>query len=126
MGVKYGLSVDNVLEVDIVTADGKLQTVNACNQPDLFWAVRGGGGGTFGIVTRAVYKVYEKEPNYFRFIGTLMAKDSCSDCRERLMRAYVDWMDWTTENQPGLWFGYNFWGSHEDYTTISLYTGCFG
>ena len=46
MGVKYGLAVDNVLEVDIVTADGKLLTANACKNSDLFWAVRGGGGGT--------------------------------------------------------------------------------
>ena len=39
MGPKYGLAVDNVLEVDIVTADGKLLTANACSNSDLFWAV---------------------------------------------------------------------------------------
>ena len=94
----HGLAVDNLLEADVVTADGNLLTVNKCWNTDLFWAIRGGGGGTFGIVTRAVYKAHDKEPNYFQQMGTLVANNSCSDCRERLMRAYVDWMDWTTEN----------------------------
>jgi FAD/FMN-containing dehydrogenase len=67
MGPKYGLAVDNVLEVDIVTADGKLLTANTCTNSDLFWAVRGGGGGTFGIVTRTVHKAHEAFPNYLKF-----------------------------------------------------------
>jgi FAD/FMN-containing dehydrogenase len=46
---KYGLSCDNVLSVDIVTADGQLRTANAEQNQDLFWAVRG-GGGNFGVV----------------------------------------------------------------------------
>ena len=64
---KLGLAVDNLLEADIVIADGTLLTTNKCWHTDLFWAIRGGGGGTFGIVTRAVYKAHEKEPNYFKF-----------------------------------------------------------
>src|SRR5690349_12260580 len=46
----HGLSVDNLLSVDLVTADGKLRTVSAGADPDLFWAVRG-GGGNFGVGT---------------------------------------------------------------------------
>ena len=64
---KLGLAVDNLLEADIVIADGTLLTINKCWHTDLFWAIRGGGGGTFGIVTRAVYKAHEKESNYFKF-----------------------------------------------------------
>ena len=63
----HGLAVDNLLEADIVIADGTLLTVNQCWFSDLFWAIRGGGGGTFGIVTRAVYKAHEPQENYLRF-----------------------------------------------------------
>ncbi|BBK36960.1 FAD-binding protein [Allostella sp. ATCC 35155] len=48
----YGLAAASLLEAEIVTADGAVRTVNACNEPDLFWAIRGGGGGTFGVLTR--------------------------------------------------------------------------
>jgi FAD/FMN-containing dehydrogenase len=41
---KFGLAVDNLISADIVTADGKLRTVSATQEPDLFWAIRGGGG----------------------------------------------------------------------------------
>jgi hypothetical protein len=55
---KYGLTVDNMVGAQIVTADGNLHTVNAHSDPDLFWALRGGGGGNFGIVTQFVFKVH--------------------------------------------------------------------
>ena len=113
---KLGLAVDNLLEADIVIADGTLLTINKCWHTDLFWAIRGGGGGTFGIVTRAVYKAHEKEPNYFRFAATLlgnMTNDMCPDCKEKVLGAYVDWMDWTNTNQPGSWAGYNNWKTIE-------------
>ncbi|KAG9125653.1 hypothetical protein FRC07_006741 [Ceratobasidium sp. 392] len=46
----YGLGVDRVLQFTIVTPDGSPRVANACENPDLFWALRGGGGGTFGVV----------------------------------------------------------------------------
>jgi hypothetical protein len=52
---KYGLTIDNLLEVDMVLADGRFVTANADDHPDLFWAVRG-GGGNFGIVTSFLYR----------------------------------------------------------------------
>ncbi|KAJ4986558.1 FAD-linked oxidoreductase-like protein 18, partial [Stagonosporopsis vannaccii] len=54
----YGLSVDNILEIQVVTPDGEHRTANPCLNPDLFWAIRGGGGGTFGIVTSVTIKAY--------------------------------------------------------------------
>ena len=54
---KHGMTIDNLLEVDLVTADGHLVTVNESSDPDLFWAVRG-GGGNFGIATRFRYRLH--------------------------------------------------------------------
>ncbi|KAF2644920.1 FAD-binding domain-containing protein [Massarina eburnea CBS 473.64] len=54
----YGLGVDNVLQVKIVTPDGVFRTVNSCQEPDLFWALRGGGGGTFGVITEVTMKAH--------------------------------------------------------------------
>ncbi|HXG26814.1 MAG TPA: FAD-binding oxidoreductase [Candidatus Binatia bacterium] len=53
---KHGLTIDNLLAVEIVTADGELRRADAETNPDLFWAVRG-GGGNFGVVTRFQYKL---------------------------------------------------------------------
>ena len=47
----WGLTCDQLTGVDIVTADGRLATVDPAHDPDLFWACRGGGGGSFGVVT---------------------------------------------------------------------------
>jgi FAD/FMN-containing dehydrogenase len=55
---RYGLTVDALLAADVVTADGELLRVNADNHPDLFWAIRG-GGGNFGVATRFQYRLHE-------------------------------------------------------------------
>ncbi|WP_052720183.1 FAD-binding oxidoreductase [Actinoplanes rectilineatus] len=47
----WGLTCDAVVAAEVVTADGQLRTVDADREPDLFWALRGGGGGAFGVVT---------------------------------------------------------------------------
>ena len=54
---KYGLSCDNLLAVDVVTADGQLIQASAAKNPDLFWGVRG-GGGNFGIVTSFEFQLH--------------------------------------------------------------------
>jgi hypothetical protein len=56
-GRKYGLTMDNLLGVEIVTADGKVRRVDRRHDPDLLWALRGGGGGNFGIVTKFTFKL---------------------------------------------------------------------
>ncbi|KAH7329441.1 FAD binding domain protein [Stachybotrys elegans] len=55
---EFGMGVDNVLQVTMVTPQGDLVTANACQHPDLFWAIRGGGGGTFGIVLEVVMRAH--------------------------------------------------------------------
>jgi FAD/FMN-containing dehydrogenase len=55
---KHGLTIDSLLAAEIVTADGKLHQVDADHEPDLFWAIRG-GGGNFGVATRFQYRLHE-------------------------------------------------------------------
>jgi len=57
---RYGLALDNVMGVDIVTADGKLVHASADEHPDLYWAVRG-GGGNFGVVTSFEFKLHQMQ-----------------------------------------------------------------
>ncbi len=58
---KYGLTIDNLLSVDIVTADGQVKRASASEHPDLFWGVRG-GGGNFGIVTAFEFQLHPVGP----------------------------------------------------------------
>ena len=55
---KHGLTIDNLLAADVVTADGELLRADADTNPDLFWAIRG-GGGNFGVVTRFRYRLVD-------------------------------------------------------------------
>ncbi len=61
LGGKYGLVSDNLLSVDIVTADGRFLTASATENADLFWGVRG-GGGNFGVVTSFEYQLHPVGP----------------------------------------------------------------
>ncbi|KAG8219079.1 hypothetical protein J3R82DRAFT_4838 [Butyriboletus roseoflavus] len=54
----YGLAVDSALEFEVVTADGQIRVANEAQNPDLFWALRGGGAGSWGIVISATIQVY--------------------------------------------------------------------
>lgn len=59
---KYGLTIDNLLGAEIVTADGRIRYVSAEEEPDLFWAIRG-GGGNFGAVTRFDFQLHDFDRN---------------------------------------------------------------
>src|SRR5581483_10324103 len=54
----WGLASDNLVSVQIVTADGKVLVADTNHHADLFWACRGGGGGNFGIVTRMTFRTH--------------------------------------------------------------------
>jgi len=56
---RYGTAAAGLLEAEVVTADGRARIVNDCAYPDLFWALKGGGGGTFGVVTRVTLRTRE-------------------------------------------------------------------
>jgi hypothetical protein len=55
---EYGMGADNILEAVVVTPDGEILTANACQNEDIFWAIRGGGGGTFGVILSITIKAY--------------------------------------------------------------------
>ncbi|KAK7966393.1 uncharacterized protein PG986_000670, partial [Apiospora aurea] len=57
---KYGMAADQVLSVDVVTPDGRFVTADEANNADLFWALRGGGGSTFGVVTSMTVRVHPR------------------------------------------------------------------
>ncbi len=72
---KFGTGASGMLEVEVVTADGKIQTANACQNADLFWALRGGGGSTFGVVTKMTLMTH-KLPNEFGLMQrNIVARD---------------------------------------------------
>ena len=58
---KYGLTIDNLLSAEVITADGKKMTASDASDPDLFWAIRG-GGGNFGVVTQFEFKLHPVGP----------------------------------------------------------------
>jgi FAD/FMN-containing dehydrogenase len=60
---KYGLTIDSLLAAEIVTADGQILTVDETNHPDLFWAIRG-GGGNFGVITRFKFLLHPVDQMY--------------------------------------------------------------
>jgi hypothetical protein len=53
------------LEFDVVTADGQMRTINQCDDPDLFYAMRGGGGSTCAVLHNYKFKVYPEVPMHF-------------------------------------------------------------
>src|SRR5216683_3574820 len=82
---KYGLTIDNLLEADVVLADGRLVTASASEHPDLFWALRG-GGGNFGVVTSFLFQAHPVSTVYAGpiFWEAMHAK--------AVMRAYRDFI----------------------------------
>ena len=88
----YGMAAAALIEAEIVTADGKVRVVNACKEPDLFWALKGGGGGTFGVVTKVTLRTRELPAFFGGAFGSIRA--TSDDAFRRLiagtMKFYKD------------------------------------
>jgi hypothetical protein len=91
---KYGLTCDHLVSAQIVTADGKLRTASADAEPDLFWALRGGGGGNFGIVTSFTFST-EPAPDLSVFSLRFPAGSVAG--------VLGAWQQWLPGAQPELW-----------------------
>jgi FAD/FMN-containing dehydrogenase len=95
---KYGLTIDNLLGVDVVLADGSFVTANADENPDLYWAVRG-GGGNFGVVTSFLFRGNPVSTVYGGPMFWPLAKGP------ELMRFWRDFILKAPEDVNG-WFGF--------------------
>ena len=79
----YGMAAASLLEVEIVTADGAVRIANACTHSDLFWAIKGGGGGSFGTVTKLTLRTHDL-PEFFGAVFTTIQAAS-DDAFRRLI-----------------------------------------
>ena len=84
---KYGLSSDNIVEAEVVTADGSVLRAAADENPDLYWAIRG-GGGNFGIVTSFTFKLHDVGPEV-AFAATFYPIEEAAEVMRR-WRSYVE------------------------------------
>src|SRR5437764_15053813 len=84
----FGTAAAGLLEAEIVTADGEVRIANACTNPDLYWGLKGGGGGSLGVVTRLTLKTHELPP----FFGAVSAAvHAFSDAAfRRLIGQFID------------------------------------
>jgi len=81
----YGLTVDNLLAADVVTASGETVRASAAENPDLFWGVRG-GGGNFGVVSSFTFRAYPLGPDVYA--GTFVSRSDGWDAALRGLDAW--------------------------------------
>src|SRR5215475_13917859 len=89
---RFGLAAASLLEAEVVTADGEVRIANACTNPDLLWALKGGGGGSLGVVTRVTLKTHAL-PNFLgAAFGAIKANSDAAFKRlmSEFMRFYRD------------------------------------
>jgi FAD/FMN-containing dehydrogenase len=84
---RFGLAAAGLLEAEVVTADGTVRVANECTHPDLFWALKGGGGGTFGVVTRLTLRTRELPETFGGFFGKIRA--SSDDAYRALIARFL-------------------------------------
>ncbi|MFZ0641163.1 MAG: FAD-binding oxidoreductase [Candidatus Acidiferrales bacterium] len=83
----YGTAAAGLLEAEVVTADGEVRIANACTNADLFWALKGGGGGSFGAVSKVTLRVHELPE--FAGGAIFKIKASSDDAFRQLVRQFV-------------------------------------
>lgn len=117
---EYGMGVDNVVSFHVVLANGTVVNVDACTNTDL-WALRGGGGGTFGVVTHVNYKVHDVTPIVAYYWGLEGVDYLISSGQIDLLQNFVvQWLEFWVTAAPKLdnrWGG--FWNHLGGYFIFS-------
>jgi FAD/FMN-containing dehydrogenase len=90
-GRNFGLTADNIIGVQIVTADGRVRQVNTRSGSDLYWALRGGGGGNFGVVTQFTFRIHPIPSNTVYFNVTFPWSSAAA-----AIEAWQSWAPHTT------------------------------
>jgi FAD/FMN-containing dehydrogenase len=81
----YGVAAASLLETEVVTADGAVRIANACTNPDLFWAIKGGSGGSLGVMTRLTLRTH-RLPEFFGAVFTTIQATSESAFRRLIAK----------------------------------------
>jgi FAD/FMN-containing dehydrogenase len=84
----FGSAASSLLEAEIVTADGQVRIANVCTNPDLFWAIKGGGGGSWGAITKLTLRTHELPPYFGAAWGTIKANSD--EAFRRLIAQFVE------------------------------------
>jgi FAD/FMN-containing dehydrogenase len=84
---RFGTAASNLLEAEVVTADGQIRIANACTNSDLFWALKGGGGGTFGVLSKMTLRLHDL-PEFFG-VANFKITAASDDAYRRLIREFV-------------------------------------
>jgi FAD/FMN-containing dehydrogenase len=83
----FGTAASSLLEAEIVTADGLVRTVNSSRDADLFWALKGGGGGSWGVVTKVTLQTYELPEFFGGAVGKIKARSD--EAYRKLLARFV-------------------------------------
>ncbi|KAH8892257.1 FAD-binding domain-containing protein [Thozetella sp. PMI_491] len=81
---EFGMGADNIIQAVVVTPSGDIVMANACQNADLLWAIRGGGGGTFGVITELTVKAYPM-PQATTWMVVATKNTTCNSCWWELM-----------------------------------------
>ena len=95
---RFGLAIDNLVSVEIVTASGEVKTASAEENADLFWAVRG-GGGNFGIVTSFEFRLHPLGPEVYFAAQFFVIEDA-----PQIMRKWRNFVEGSTDNISSIGF----------------------
>jgi FAD/FMN-containing dehydrogenase len=89
---QFGMAAASLLEAEVVTAEGEIRVANSCLNSDLFWALKGGGGGSFCVVTKLTFRTHDLPECFGGAGGTIKAVDDAAfrELIGRFMEFYAD------------------------------------